>query len=75
MIQQVTKKEYSREIQLEGRMFLLLSKEYENWDHEPKDPQLPALFLQFSDVFSKDLPEGLPPLRGIQHQIDLILGA
>jgi hypothetical protein len=30
---------------------------------------------EYADVFSKDLPPGLPPLRGIEHQIDLIPGA
>ncbi|XP_042448964.1 uncharacterized protein LOC122033874 [Zingiber officinale] len=29
----------------------------------------------FKDVFSEDTPPGLPPKRGIEHQIDLILGA
>ncbi|XP_042415164.1 uncharacterized protein LOC122004323 [Zingiber officinale] len=29
----------------------------------------------FKDVFSEDMPPGLPPKRGIEHQIDLILGA
>ena len=27
---------------------------------------------QFVDVFPKELPKGLPPLKGIKHQIDLI---
>nr|XP_027109244.1 uncharacterized protein LOC113729114 [Coffea arabica] len=29
---------------------------------------------KFEDIFSEDVPNGLPPLRGIKHQIDLIPG-
>jgi hypothetical protein len=33
------------------------------------------LLHEYADVFPKDLPPGLPPLLGIEHQIDLIPGA
>ncbi|XP_074570603.1 uncharacterized protein LOC141827283 [Curcuma longa] len=29
----------------------------------------------FEDVFPKEVPHGLPPIRGIEHQMDLIPGA
>jgi hypothetical protein len=30
---------------------------------------------EFKDVFPVEIPPGLPPLRGIEHQIDLISDA
>jgi len=30
---------------------------------------------EFYDVFSQEDPKCLPPIRGIKHQIDFVLGA
>ena len=43
------------------------------------DPSLPSfvssLLQEFEDLFPKETPSGLPPIRGIEHQIDFIPGA
>nr|XP_043611631.1 uncharacterized protein LOC122583275 [Erigeron canadensis] len=36
---------------------------------------LKSLLKEFTDVFLEDLLEGLPPVRGIEHQIDLVPGS
>ncbi|XP_056855766.1 uncharacterized protein LOC130505190 [Raphanus sativus] len=33
------------------------------------------LLQEFKDVFPEEAPQGLPPIRGIEHQIDFIPGA
>ena len=42
---------------------------------KPLHPFAQSLLREFEDVFPNDLPLGLPPLSGIDHQIDLLPGA
>ncbi|XP_019059438.1 PREDICTED: uncharacterized protein LOC109117147 [Tarenaya hassleriana] len=38
-------------------------------------PEIKKLLENFQDVFPEEPPAGLPPIRGIEHQIDLVPGA
>ena len=44
-------------------------------DSPPLPPIIATILQEFADVFPDELPPGLPPLRGIEHRIDLIPGA
>ena len=43
------------------------------------DESLPSviasLLQEYEDVFPNDVPSGLPPIRGIKHQIDIVPSA
>ena len=59
-------------------MILLVFKEsYLNTNETNQSlPRMAVSQLQeFDDVFLEEVPSGLPPIRGIEHQIDFILGA
>ncbi|WVZ58897.1 hypothetical protein U9M48_009119 [Paspalum notatum var. saurae] len=43
--------------------------------HHTSPPAVTNLLQEYADVFSAEIPPGLPPIRGIEHQIDLIRGA
>src|SRR3954469_18340771 len=44
-------------------------------DNHPISSSVSTVLQDYDDVFSAEVPAGLPPLRGIEHQIDLIPGA
>ena len=54
-------------------MFVLLGKESSKGSVVPE--AVKSLLDEFANVFPNNLLEGLPPLRDIQHQIDLIPGS
>ncbi|XP_023640434.1 uncharacterized protein LOC111831116 [Capsella rubella] len=37
--------------------------------------EIKSILEKYEDVFPEELPKGLPPIRGIEHQIDLVPGA
>ena len=51
-------------------VFVLLGKESSKGSVVPE--AVKSLLDEFANVFPRDLLEGLPPLRDIQHQINLI---
>ncbi|GKB41004.1 putative nucleotidyltransferase, ribonuclease H [Tanacetum coccineum] len=53
--------------------FLLIGKEVDK--HRKIPEAMIPLLEEFSDVFPDKLSDGLPPLRGIQHHIDLDFGS
>ncbi|XP_057526371.1 uncharacterized protein LOC130805605 [Amaranthus tricolor] len=69
----MNRRECEKEIQGQGEIYLLVTKEV----HEPIPipHELRSLLDQYKDVFPNELPPGLPPVRGIEHQIDLVPGA
>ncbi|GJR03707.1 putative nucleotidyltransferase, ribonuclease H [Tanacetum coccineum] len=69
----LTLSQFQDELQMGDDVFVLIGKEV------AKDSEIPKamipLLKEFSDVFPDELPDGLPPLRDIQHHIDLEPGS
>ncbi|RDY11949.1 hypothetical protein CR513_03318, partial [Mucuna pruriens] len=53
---------------------LLVLLYFTNEFHSSFPCEVDSLLQKFTDVFPDEVPHGLPPLRGIEHQIDLIPG-
>jgi hypothetical protein len=62
-----------------GKPMILLVHKKTYFNTNDLDSAIPSvavsLMKEFDDVLSKDIPSGLPPLKGIEHQIDLVLRA
>ncbi|XP_074291693.1 uncharacterized protein LOC141618478 [Silene latifolia] len=56
-------------------IFAVIPKEVKVHSCVPQPEPLKRILEEFKYVFPTELPPGLPPLRGIEHQIDLLPGA
>ncbi|KAI4304889.1 hypothetical protein MLD38_040348 [Melastoma candidum] len=61
-------------VQGNEHMYVLMNLEERMEVEATTHPLVKRLIQEFEDVFPKEMPGGLPPLRDIQHQIDLISG-
>ena len=75
-----TKGDIKRALLLTQSFYLILSSETSlstaiipTFDTLP--PKVEELLHEFGDIFPKEIPLGLTPLRVIEHQIDLVPGA
>ena len=63
---------FEAEVRESGIIYVLLGREAVSPSAIPSRVQ--PILDEFQDVFPGELPEQLPPLRDIQHQIDLVPG-
>ncbi|XP_059436563.1 uncharacterized protein LOC132169560 [Corylus avellana] len=66
----LTKREFITEMLASKVVYVLLGKEDDTLEAVPEAAK--GLVEEFADVFPVELLEELPPLRDIQHQIDLV---
>lgn len=69
----LTKKKFETEMEESGVVYVLVGKLIDSEHEVPLAVQ--PLPKGFHEVFPEELPDGLPPLRDMQHQIDLVSGA
>uniref|UniRef100_A0A2N9HIP4 Integrase catalytic domain-containing protein n=1 Tax=Fagus sylvatica TaxID=28930 RepID=A0A2N9HIP4_FAGSY len=71
----ISPKAFEKTANQESIMFAIVAKEVTlDTNEEPKE-EVRSVLQEFQDVFPDDLPNQLPPIRDIQHAIDLIPGA
>jgi len=70
----ISPKEIEQEVISRAQVIVLLAREVAKESHETIPPEVAPIITKFADVFPNDLPVQLPPMRDIQHAIDLVPG-
>ena len=69
----MSRKVCEKELKNKNVVYVLFTKEVQQAIDIPLEVK--PLLQQYADVFPEDFPKDLPPIREIEHQIDLIPGA
>ena len=70
----LTEKNLVKEIKVTSCFYVLLVKQVVGEDI-PIPVEVAGILEEYVDITPSELPDGLPPMRDIQHHIDLIPGA
>ncbi|KAK4731496.1 hypothetical protein R3W88_024484 [Solanum pinnatisectum] len=71
-------KEIREEIESESSLILITHRDHvlqTNQSHSSLPNSISFLLQDYEEVFPKELPSGLSPLQGIEHQIDFVPGS
>ena len=71
----ITAKAFSQDVEKGAPFVILATKEITKESNTAIPSEVTPLIAEFADVFPEDLPDKLPPMRDIQHAIDLVPGA
>ncbi|GFZ14592.1 hypothetical protein Acr_24g0007820 [Actinidia rufa] len=71
----ISPKEFEREINDQSILFAVVAHEASTENQDTPPEEVTSILQQFHEVFPIDLPDNLPPMRDIQHAIDLVPGA